>query len=602
MNTTRGLLRSVGIDSALHPRFEGTPRGRAALLVANLVFLTNGADLFAASSIVKFSTDTYSATERSRAALVLLVRTNIVDAVAGVTLRTTDQAAIGGQDYLRVVTNIVFDVGETYRTVSIPLSMDGLPEGVETFKVGLSDPLEGTVLRSGSSAAVQILDPGSFEFEWNRYWAAENEGSVDVGIRRNADNDAPSAVDVRTFDVSARSGLDYEGFTNRVFFAAGERFKRVPVRILQDTAKEGAEHFTLALGNPTAGSSIGRSGEYARVQVLDDNPTVHFATDAAWVHEAAGSLVVRVERGGGPSRPPFSVGYATKALTATPGADYGERSGTIVFAEGESLGSFTVPILPDTEIEEDEQFLIELNHVEGEAVLGTPASIAMRITIVDASGESPHRFENVRVDPSGNWRLSLAGQAHARFEGFLDLFPLEQSSNLVDWSSLGMLSATNLSGSPLDYLQPAPGRESPRFLRTPTRHFLTPAAPPTGPHAVGRMDRWVTDPGRGNRFGVSTNHSFQVALWYPATARAGAWPLPCFDEAVLRDTSFSGTNWMDRMPYLVEYGAEGLDLAPGEQRLPIVLISAGGGGVRQDLWEKADELASHGYFVMAPDH
>lgn len=78
--------------------------------------------------------------------------------------------------------------------------------------------------------------------------------------------------------------------------------------------------------------------------------------------------------------------------------------------------------------------------------------------------------------------------------------------------------------------------------------------------------------------------------------------MPWFDAAVARDASYVSTDWMDRIPYLVEYAAAGLDLVPEPRRLPIMLLSVGGQAVRQDLSEKADELASHGYLVVAPDH
>lgn len=479
--------------------------------------------------------------------------------------------------------------------------MDGLVEDTEQFELTIADPLEGTGLGTPSSALVRILNTGSFEFEWDHYWAQEGEDAVQVGISRNANVEIPAALDVYTVDGTARAGLDYVSVSNRVQFAANERLQFVSVPILEDAFLEGPETFTLKLANPPEGFALG-TNLTATVKILDDDPTVHFESNTDWVREDAGSIEVRVKRGGGGGRGPFTVGYATKAITATPGEDYFDTRGTLAFGEGETVRWFNVPIVADQSPERDEQFLIELSQAEGGAELGPATNISERVTIHDTSGETPHDFDQLRVASDGGLSISLRGKAHSRFNDFLNLFPLEQSSDLGRWSALGMPFRTNRSVAPLTFVGSIPRGMASGFFRTPTRQFLTPTAPPTGPYAVGRLDRWLTDPSRRNRFGVSTNNAFQVSIWYPAVAKAGAWPLPWFDTPVARDATLVPSDWMDRLPHLVEYAAAGLDLVPEPRRLPIILLSVGGAAARQDSWEKADELASHGYLVVAPDH
>jgi hypothetical protein len=55
--------------------------------------------------------------------------------------------------------------------------------------------------------------------------------------------------------------------------------------------------------------------------------------------------------------------------TALPGSDYEPVTGTLTFEPGETEQTFTIPILDDTEIEQDEIFFIRLRSPTGGAAL-----------------------------------------------------------------------------------------------------------------------------------------------------------------------------------------------------------------------------------------
>ena len=80
---------------------------------------------------------------------------------------------------------------------------------------------------------------------------------------------------------------------------------------------------------------------------------------------------------------PVSVDYATTNGTAKAGQDYTTTAGTIVFAPGEVLKSFTVPILNDALAEPAKTFRVTLSNPTGGAVLGTPALVTVTITDTD---------------------------------------------------------------------------------------------------------------------------------------------------------------------------------------------------------------------------
>ena len=228
-----------------------------------------------------------------------------------------------------------------------------------------------------------------------------------------------------------------------------------------------------------------------------------------------------------------------------------------------------------------------------------------------STGMAPHRFGGVGIQPDQTVQLTLAGGVHARFRDYYDLYPIEVSSNLVDWTPLVTLQRTNASTNALTYTDRAVTNSAFRFYRTPTNHLITPfSVKPTGPYAVGVLSRLLTDPSRRNRYGISTNGSFMVSVWYPAEPQAGRLPGPLLDARIAQDPFFSEqlrlagfptTVLADRMPQLVGYALPDAPCATNLAPYPILACSPQGYGWRASLAEKAANFASHGYVVVVSD-
>ncbi|MDP1748666.1 MAG: Calx-beta domain-containing protein [Reyranella sp.] len=65
---------------------------------------------------------------------------------------------------------------------------------------------------------------------------------------------------------------------------------------------------------------------------------------------------------------PVTVQYSTADGTATAGADYTARSGTLTFATGETSKTITVPVLGDTAVEANEAFTLALSGASGATI------------------------------------------------------------------------------------------------------------------------------------------------------------------------------------------------------------------------------------------
>jgi Domain of unknown function (DUF4394)/Calx-beta domain len=104
------------------------------------------------------------------------------------------------------------------------------------------------------------------------------------------------------------------------------------------------------------------------------------------VHEGAGTATVTVER----LSPHLGarVDYATANGTAVAGTDYDARSGTLVFAAGETTKTITIPLRDDTATEASKSFTVVLSNLAADsgttATLPGPATATVSITDDDA--------------------------------------------------------------------------------------------------------------------------------------------------------------------------------------------------------------------------
>ncbi len=169
----------------------------------------------------------------------------------------------------------------------------------------------------------------------------------------------------------------------------------------------------------------------------------------------------------------------------------------------------------------------------------------------------PHHFSGVTVSPDHTATLSLDGSVVGmfnltgtisnQFRQMFDLYPVEASSNLMDWTPLAWLLRTNNDPSPLIFQDTNAAGLNQRFYRTFANHLLTAFPKPSGPFAVGTVDRVMIDPARTNlyRYSPPTN-AFMATFWYPAdTPAAGVLPAAMWDRHFAADTTGYSTFGLD---------------------------------------------------------
>ena len=153
------------------------------------------------------------------------------------------------------------------------------------------------------------------------------------------------------------------------------------------------------------------------------------------------------------------------------------------------------------------------------------------------------------------------------------------------------------------------------------------------PYAVGTKTVFIHDPTRpydsvgGVDVGV---RSMLTQIWYPVTPqalRANSYPKATYGDYVFRDKAvhrlmMTQTTFFHLTPETVVAGVEQAQidaainelfdrqrasyvdapLAPSQQGWPIVLMTHGDAGSRYNMETVCEQLAAHGYVVIAPEH
>lgn len=222
-------------------------------------------------------------------------------------------------------------------------------------------------------------------------------------------------------------------------------------------------------------------------------------------------------------------------------------------------------------------------------------SVTSRIAVLTFS--TVHRIEGIMAHPDHTISLNLEGVVPRLFAPYYDIYVLDASTNLVDWSPLAMLQRTHAYLDELRFLDSDALNFDKRFYRTPTNFLITPLPKPSGPYPVGTVSRLLTDPSRSNRYNIPTNSAFMVTFWYPAEARAGVLPEAYGEKEVIPISP-------SLVAQLVSHALPGLPLATYQTSYPVVIYSHSltTGLFRRQNSDKSEELASHGYVVVAVDH
>ncbi len=275
---------------------------------------------------------------------------------------TKDITATAGVDYAANSGTISFPAGTTTKSITLLVKGDDLFEKDETFSLNLASPTDasiaddqaiGTIVNDDAIPLITIADASFREGD-----AGTTTANISVTLSH------PSAVittvQYATADGSANSSSDYTAKSGTLMIPAGATAQNIVIELIGDIEFELNETFLINLLNPT-NSAFGDSS--ATITILnDDSPPSVSISNASVTEGNSGNVsmtfplslskIVQL---------PVSVQYKTSDGTAMAGIDYSSQSGTVTFPPGSQNQTVKVQIRPDTILETDETFFIDLS-------------------------------------------------------------------------------------------------------------------------------------------------------------------------------------------------------------------------------------------------
>jgi len=231
-------------------------------------------------------------------------------------------------------------------------------------------------------------------------------------------------------------------------------------------------------------------------------------------------------------------------------------------------------------------------------VSNASGSITSQVAELKVFIAAPHSLSGIQAEPGGSVTLSFAGETTAPFAPYYDLYPLEASTNLVDWAPLATLQRSNTALNTLQFLDTNAPMFNQRFYRTPTNQLATPDPQPSGPYPVGTFSMLLTNINRNNA-------KFMVTFWYPAVAQARALPAK-YEEPQVVDSEYDlapygGGDFDSQAQAFFSHSLSNAPLATNLAKYPVVLYDASLTGHRRENTDKVEDLASWGYIVVGLD-
>ena len=340
------------------------------------------------------------------------------DQTVSVAYATADGTAVAGTDYTAVRGVLVFQPGETTRTVTVPILNDRVFEGAETFTLNLSDPVNatvtdptglGTILDDGTG----IVPPGVTPDDDRPHVAsvssptAEEGQPLDFTVTLTNPSSQPLPVtvvprgDTGTLDVDTQApqvsfdgGVTFVPVVNGVVSVPpGVLTFIVRVPTVDDDLSEPTEQIRLDVAtphDPTPVTEVGR--------ITDDDAAVVSISGPALVNEAAGTATYTITLAH-PNTLPVTVRVNTENGTAQAGSDYTGIDQVITFAPGETVRTVQVPILNDATpvFEGREDYTVRLS-APTNAMLGTPSVTTQISDEGTGAGGEDNDMPGLRVD------------------------------------------------------------------------------------------------------------------------------------------------------------------------------------------------------------
>jgi uncharacterized delta-60 repeat protein len=370
---------------------------------------------------------------------IQVLRVGPTNSAVSVNYSTHDGTAVAGSNYTTTAGILTFNPGETLKAILIPIIHDPVVTGTLQFTLALSNPSTGAALGYPSTNYIQILDADAGLSFTNSSMIVRRDigNAVITVICTNPavepvvnSNTVPLSVQFATSDGSALNGLDYIKTNGTLVFTNGNGTNTFTVPILNGGTVTGDRTFNISLGNPTPPGQLVAPSNLS-VTIVDATAGFKFSSKNYSVNKSAGLATINVYRTG-LTNAVATIDFSATNGSAIPGTQYFPTNGTLVFTNGVTNQSFTVPVIDTTTVQPNVTVLLQLFNPNN-GVLSSPN--AATLTIKDDTGSF--------VVPAGSAIVSESGAGAPN--GVID--SNETVTVLFGFRDAGGLNVNNLSAT-----------------------------------------------------------------------------------------------------------------------------------------------------------
>jgi len=301
------------------------------------------------------STGDITVDENGDNATLSLSLTNPSSQSVSVNYSTASGSAVLGEDFVNSSGTLVFPVGETNKSISIPIKDDDVYESDETFTLNLSG--ETNALLSVVQATVTIVENEPYPIlTVADVVADESANNVFVSIALDPVSTQPITTNYSTNNGTAIAIEDYTSASGNLLFNPGQNSKTISIAINDDLLYENDELFDFVLSNAN-NANFGKSSANITISNNDSVPTL--SLNDVTVDESIGSINLTATLNT-LSGLPVVVDYNTSDISALQISDYVPKNGQLVIQPGDLEENISVTIIDDNSNETNESFSMDL--------------------------------------------------------------------------------------------------------------------------------------------------------------------------------------------------------------------------------------------------
>ena len=348
---------------------------------------------------VSFGSAAYTAAEGGSVAVMVTLSDDPEQTVT-IPITTANQGGATSADYGGVPASVVFNAGETSKTITFTAASDSVDDDGESVKLGFGtlpttplsvtagSPSETTVTITDDDVPAVTVTFGAAAYsveesdDTNTLTTTENE--VVVTVTLSADPQRTVTIPITTANQGGATSADYSGVPANVEIASGQTSATFTFTATADTVDDDGESVKLSFGTLPTGVTAGTPNETTASINDDDKPTSVAVTFGAAAYTAAegGSVAVMVTLSDDPEQT-VTIPITTANQGGATSADYSGVPASVVFNAGDTSKTITFAATADSDNDDGESVKLGFGTLPTSPLTvtaGTPSETTVTIT------------------------------------------------------------------------------------------------------------------------------------------------------------------------------------------------------------------------------